>query len=824
VAGFTFVGRERELAAFREFVQRPSGEVLLITGPSGSGKSHLLRRMRREADALQHHFVLAEELGVFADAALRHYAVITSLARLHRSGPSHSEMASGTHLFVKSDEFLASLLSEERMPPCERLHRALSVTAETLETDARLVALLDLGAVDDPDAFPIEFFARSLPGRIKLVIAKRTAPPELAATAAVTVLPPLAAFTPDEAAQIFEFNLPDQPDSHQLAQAAWRTCQGHPLSIDLAAKIAASSADPTREMATLQADPSGLSRTLANCLDEAQQRLAASVARVPAGVGIGLLRTLTDMSDRQLSHVIRTDGMRNVLLTQRTGEGLHACIFHETFADAVVASMPSTPGEVQAFHKRAAACFLTQVEEDATNVHALSAHAYHLRQSADKQQFISDFPRTYKAKHSFHLLRHLADEYTRLIEYCRQLGDTSISLPMCLANLGRVLQDLDQHDEAIERYREALELCEQQNDLAGAAEQYANLASAHQTTGQFTEAISELEQAAKLDEQAGNGAGLAADWNTLGIICQELGQPERALQYHKKALELHETLQNDVGRANQLANMANIHRQLGDLDQARDCYQQAWQLDAKVSPTPAQVADLCNLGVVFEDLAELDKALSCYEQAIALDRVTADREAEATHLRIMASITQRLGREDEALALLRQALQIDRAIGSKSGETADLMALGDVCRAADDLPLARDMYLQATQFTAELGDTDGEAAARRALEEMERLLQGGEIDEPLEDELPPDDAIEPLEEAASLVAPTLEDTPPPEEVAPAADAAPAVADKGTPRAEKTTQEIEAALERMAEMEAQLHDYRQVVERLRKDLGQDAASD
>jgi tetratricopeptide (TPR) repeat protein len=798
VAGFTFVGRDEELRGFQEFLKRPEGEMLLITGPDGSGKSHLLRRLRREAEGEERHFVLFNELWPLPEADLRQYSVLIALLKLHRSGRLQGGEASGTRLFVKSEEFLDSLLRAEDAPPCERLLRALSVTAETLGGGSRLVALLDLGRSDEPEVFPLAFFASERLDRIKLVVAKPTAPPELVDVPGVTVLPPLSPLTEGEAAELFEFHLPEAEDAAELAAAARKACRGHPLSLDVAAKLAAGADDPNHEMGTLPSEVSALCRDLARTLEPAQQRLAASIARVPSGVGINLLRSVTDLPDRQLSRLIRTDGMRNVLRSQRTLGGLHARLFHEAFTEAILEQVHDARDAVQDFHRRAAAFFLARVEEDPTDVDALSAHAYHLEESGDKRQFIADFAKTYKAKHKFHLLRRLADEYRRLIEYCDELDVTSINLGACLANLGRVLQQLDQHDEAMRRYQEALELYQEQNDSVGAAEQHANLASAHQAMGRFAEAVDSLEQAAKLDQEAGNKGGLAADYNNLGILCQQLGQPERALKYHQQALALHEELDNDVGRANQYANLGAIHRQLGNLEEARDSYQQAWRLDTKVNSTLAQVADLCHLGEVFDDLGEVQKAISCYEQAIELDRLTADHEAEGKHLRTLAAARQKAGQHDEAIETLHRALQVHRAAGAEEGEAADLMALGDVCAETGDLPLARDMFEQAQQLCARIGDAEGEQAAEQALEDVLHRIENGPTEE-AEGESP---------EAAAEA-----ERAPAEQTEPEATEGEA-AQQDSEDEERLTSELQEALRRVAELERQLEGYKDVVEKIR----------
>jgi len=497
------------------------------------------------------------------------------------------------------------------------------------------------------------------------------------------------------------------------------------------------SPNPAQTLTALPTSVPELCEALVAQLDPGQRSLVEAIARVPSGVDIACLRAVTEFSDAELGRLLRSEGIRNMVITQRSARGPEAGLCHELLAQAVLAASPSSPGEARTFHQLAAGFFLSRLQRDPADAVALAAHGRHLRLAGDKGLFIQAFPRTYRAKHSFRLFEQLAEEYRLLLRYCDELGETAINRPACLANLGRVYQELGQYDDALVCHREALALCQQAEDPAGQAEQLANLAAALQAQGQREEAVAYLQRAVTLDQETGNEPALAADLNNLGILLQQVERYDDALACHRRALALHQQADNDVGCANQLANMAAIHRARGDRDAARECYQKAWALDSRTGNVLAQITDLCNLGRLFADMGEMGKAIASYQNAIGLDRQVADREAEGAHLRALAALHVQAGQTDEAHALLAQALELDRSLGNQAGEAEDLTALGQAHRAAGALSTAREHVERAAALHADLGNDADVAAARRLLDAIDRQLRGEAIEEEPPAEEPP---------------------------------------------------------------------------------------
>ena len=799
MAGFKFVGRDDQINAFRGMLAAPEGQMLVLGGPEGSGKSLLLSRLRAEAEAQGRHFVQLNRLAHLPDADVRLYSILSSMAFAHgesRGGPGAKAL-----LVPNGQEFFRRVMTGSRRTPREKLLGVFSVASSHLPPEARLVLLLDLGRVEGEEAFPLEFLARRLPEKIKVIVAVPRVPEwvrDVERASAIASLPPLSEA---EVAALLKAHCPARAGDPGLAARVVERYRGLALGCDLAVKLMAGGA----HLEDLSAEPAGLCGALLESLSLEQRRLVECVALIPSGVDIGLLRRVSGFSDSELRAMLGSEGVRNSVLILRGVRGPEAHLFHELLADRILAS-----GEPAAeFHKEVASYFLVQAEEREWDIEAVAAHDHHLRQSGDKRQFVADFPKTYKTKHTLGLFRHLAAEYETLLAACEELGEESINRPVCLANLGRVYQRLGQHDEALRCHREALGLYEQGADVAGTAGQLAEIASVLCETGRLEEAVAQLQRAITLDERSGNQAALAADLNNLGIILQDLGRLDEATEHHQRALELHRELGNEVGAANQLANLAAISQRQGDLEAARNFYQEAWRLDNRTGSTVAEIADLCNLGLVFEQLGEMEKALTCLQQAIELDRSIADREAEAAHLRTLAVLHRKTGACDEAIALLRKAREVAQSIGEPGEEVAALLELAETHRQAGEGHVAVEILEKAASLAANIGNEAAETQAKEALAALRAAPAQGES------------AASPSAGGAPERAGQWDDLRLAEEAGPPqpeSRGAGEVADRDELIA-RLTRERDEARERVAELEAELEEYKRIVESLRAIVGQ-----
>ena len=783
MAGFTFVGREAEVSTFLQVLDRPRGELLFVAGAEGTGKSHLLRQLRLEAEQQKRAVVQHCCLGHVLDADLRQYAVLSALAAAHEPLPSGShlhlahgrpvrnedvtpgEAASETDRVVRlvpnPREFFGYLFGEDRRPVTEKLLGFLTVASAHLGADSRLVLFLDLGRAESNHAFPIEAVARRLPEKVKLVIAATGVPEGVAGRDNVTIIPDLPPLGAPEVKRVLEAHLPRSTPADPLVAPLLAQFGGNPLLTDLAAKLLAGSPNAAAALATLPAEPADLCRQLLIRLTDEQRALVESLARVPSGLDAASLHALLDMSEPDVRRVLLHDEVRNVVLTRRTARGDVAAVFHECLADLFRGEKGP---EIAPFHKRAATHLLGLAHKDPHNTEALSAHSYHIRMAGDCTQFMQDFSRTLKLKQSLGLLHLLASEYRLLLMWSRG-GEAPVNRALCMANLARIVGQLGDHQEAIRHHKEALDTYQKQNDRSGTAMQLGAIAATLCELGHHGEAAKSLQQAMAINESTANKAALASDLASMGMLHERIGHLQDALQAHQQSLDLHRGLRNELDAAVQLGRIAAIHRRLGNRREAVARYQEAWRLNSRSNAVPAAIADLHSLGLVFEELNEMDKAVTCVQQAVELAHSLGDRHAEASHLRILGAMHGKLRQADEAARCILQAVALSRSFGDPGGEVAGLLALANAHRAAGRPADARQPLEQAEALAARLGDAAAAAQARTAIEDIANMpkpnpLPDLDIGPPPADLIPPEPTDMPPGDAgvADILVPTTDDS------------------------------------------------------------------
>jgi len=827
VPGFTFVGREAEVAAFREMLGRPQGELLLVAGPEGSGKSHFLRQLRQEAEGLGRHVVLHCRLGYLLDADLRQYAIISALAAAHDAGPPRpvgpgEAERPALHLVPNPREFFGHLLGEDRRPVTQKLLGVLAAASRGLDADSRLVVLLDMGRVESADAFPIEFVAHRLPEGVKMVIGIDDVPSGLEEMANATVIPHLPPFDEGEARRLLEFHLPEGAPAGELAGPLLARFAGNPLTTDAAVKLLAGAPDPAAALANLPATAAGLCKQLLGRLNDTQRALVECIARVPSGLDTDGLRKLLGPAGGDAGPALLEDEVRDIVLTHRTARGTEVHVFHESFGDLFLGE--KSPG-VTAFHKRAATHFLDLVQKNPHDVDALGAHSYHIRLSGDRVGFLQDFPRTLRLKQNLGLLHLLAGEYRLLLLWARS-GDAPVNRPLCMSNLARIYQQLGQPQEALRYHKDALDIYQRDSDRHGTAAQLSAIASVLSDLGHQEEAVKSLQQAMAINESLGNKAALAADLATLGTLLERLDRTQDALRAHQRSLEIYRELRNELDAAAQLSHIAALLRKLGNPSDAVARYQEAWRLNNRNGATRAEIADLCHLGMVFDELGDMEKAITCLQQAIELDRMTSEHHGESAHLRTLADMHLKVHDTAAAVQCLERSATLAHSYGDPLGEIQSLLALAAAYREGRRLDDARRTLEQAAALAARFSNPKAQAQALEALEELNRLAaeQPSAEARPADEELRDEEALAEaeladdvqLEGTADSEARTERQPEPHDAPGPAGGAA-ALAAQRLGELETTRAELEEMRQRVADLEAKLEEVIRANQSLKKAL-------
>jgi tetratricopeptide (TPR) repeat protein len=116
-------------------------------------------------------------------------------------------------------------------------------------------------------------------------------------------------------------------------------------------------------------------------------------------------------------------------------------------------------------------------------------------------------------------------------EYCKLTGDPNM-VAFGLRDLGRVYLFMDQVDEAIDYYRQALQLAEENNNTEQQVSILNDIAVAYETLGNYREALSTVTRANTL---TCNEDDKLTNYVSLGSLYIEMNQPDSAKLYLDEA-------------------------------------------------------------------------------------------------------------------------------------------------------------------------------------------------------------------------------------------------------------------------------------------------
>jgi protein O-mannosyl-transferase len=195
-------------------------------------------------------------------------------------------------------------------------------------------------------------------------------------------------------------------------------------------------------------------------------------------------------------------------------------------------------------------------------------------------------------------------------------------------NLGIVLSEQGEPDQAIEHYRQAVAL------RPDYAEAHYNLGRLLVNLGQLNDAVSHYERAAAINP------GDAEVQNNLGVTLFGMGRADNAIAHYQKALEIRPEF------AEASCNLASALIAKGDLDGAIARYNEC------LAAVPDQEEAQYNLASALLRKGRVDEAIIQYQKVLAMHPESADAHAN------LGSALLARRRIQDAMAEYTKALQI----------------------------------------------------------------------------------------------------------------------------------------------------------------------
>ncbi len=529
-------------------------------------------------------------------------------------------------------------------------------------------------------------------------------------------------FTPAESAQLFA-DIFDAPLNNAEAETLTRRAEGWPVALSLIYQMGRQSG-PAKTAHLLRRfggrDPQLYNYLLTVVLKgqpESLQHfltLTSIFNHLEPALCNALLKT--EQAALTLSNLERQGLFTLSLNAERSVYRYHA-LFREFLQHRLLEV--EGPAAVRRLHRRAAALFLEQRDDEQAIEHLLSAQDYDA--AADliyplqnrlfptsrynlMEHWLAQFPPGFLQNHPWLLLtqaklnavrsRHnKAQQLYRQSEPLFRKQKDRAGLYDVYHDLANIAQDLGNFEQALTLYKQALTYSAgnlQQAIILGQIALCLYIQGGHTQT-----ALDMLAQAMTLVAKSNNPLGKAGLWALKGKILFGLGRFAETLEAWQTALDLMEAYGNRHQQIRFLSNSGYLHILLGQFDRGEAFIRQALEM-AQTYDRPVRYSFALNMeGELYRQRGDYSAARACHQKALAIQQQLGEQHKIPSTLNWLGAIARHEGRLAEALRLGNEGLALREQLGTEYETGLSLIDVGATCLAMKRPDKAKAMWQRA---------------------------------------------------------------------------------------------------------------------------------
>jgi tetratricopeptide (TPR) repeat protein len=219
------------------------------------------------------------------------------------------------------------------------------------------------------------------------------------------------------------------------------------------------------------------------------------------------------------------------------------------------------------------------------------------------------------------------------------------------------------------------------------------------------EAIEYYRQALEITHDIGDRLHQKRWLSNIGSCYYKLGRLQQAVDYYERAHDLARELGELKDEVAPLTNIAICHWDRGRLALAQDMHEQALTIARQVGVRDSEAQQLVNIGAMHAQLGEWDRAMERLDEGLALAREIGRTKVIGDALGELALLRMDQGRLDEAVVLAEQAVEATSRHGTPElGRDANhvlalaCLATGAVSRAHRSIELACHLSTRARSY------------------------------------------------------------------------------------------------------------------------------
>ena len=175
---------------------------------------------------------------------------------------------------------------------------------------------------------------------------------------------------------------------------------------------------------------------------------------------------------------------------------------------------------------------------------------------------------------------------------------------------GLLFLRIDQHENALESQKRALELCSLAGDSLCVGESLEQIGALNSVLGNHEEAEKYFNKATPIIEKFGSKKNIGTLLNNFGNFFLLKGEHSKAIPILQKGIDLNLEIENFKSAAKSMNNLAVSYRRLGQYDKAIDNYKQALKINKEHGFLQNMIRNYLGLHIVYEDKKDFEKSMN----------------------------------------------------------------------------------------------------------------------------------------------------------------------------------------------------------------------
>jgi tetratricopeptide (TPR) repeat protein len=281
---------------------------------------------------------------------------------------------------------------------------------------------------------------------------------------------------------------------------------------------------------------------------------------------------------------------------------------------------------------------------------------------------------------------------------------TDTDLIESLRFVAKSYADEEKYNLAIERYNEALGLCEELNNHLEYAKTLIPMSGVYIQLKQHEKALELLEKARSAYEKLNDYTEIPLIMASMAEVYTENYQHEKALMYFNQALKLPPEMIQNQTKARIYMGMGEIYDYRNQLNDALRFYQQALKAFEEINDLINQANLFSRMALIYDDMRDFKKAIQYYTSSITIDKQLGRKQTYAATLANLASVYDEMGDRQKAISHYKQSLIIDKELNNMEGLYKTLSRIGTLYIETGNVEKSLNYYQQELKVARKVKD------------------------------------------------------------------------------------------------------------------------